>query len=103
MSSRFASRELDVSFTTRPSSLLILPGGVLGTAAAAAAEKDAALDVVLVVGHGRALFGRRFWLVVHAPRPLLLLRTRPWSRRLPLRESEYADMVEGCGLCGVVV
>lgn len=65
---------------------MMLLGGVVGVAAAAAAEKDA---VVLVVGLGR-LVGR---LLVLAPRPLLLLRTKPCSRRLPVWEHDKADML----------
>jgi len=76
---------------------LILLGGVVGLAAAAAAEKDA---VVLVVGLGR-LVGR---LLALAPRPVLLRRTRPCSRRLPVREHDKVDMVGAlCGGVWVVV
>jgi len=72
---------------------------VLAVAAAVAEEKEAAVDVVLFVKHGAK--GRRFWPVV--PGPLLLLRTRPWSRRLPPQKCEEADIVEGYGLRGVLV
>lgn len=65
-------------------------------AAAAAAEKDAALEVLVLV---------------EGTRPPHLLRIRPWSSLLPLRHDD-ADMVgkrcvcvvyAECGLCGVWV
>lgn len=67
-------------------------------AAAAAAEKDAALEVVVLVV-GRTV-GRRLLLL--ATRPVHLPRTR----RIALRVHDDADMVGKrcvCGLCGVWV